>query len=479
MRNFIFFIIILYNVSNFAQETTSTRKDSGIPSPTGISVTIGGSFVVTGSFLAGPLERIDHFITRIFNQGKAQILGNNFDEKLNLKLENFALRNIKLKRNSGQEMTIDLLKFRQTADFSYNPYLKNDDVLIFPKLDLEREFIAIDGAVNNPVKFQYVKGDCLADAILFAQGISGVYENVKTAEITRLNYAGDKEEIININIDSNFLLNVGDRIRILADESNRKDYRVLVLGEVLKPGYISIAKDNVFINDVIKKAGGFKSEADLSNAELIRGTDSYTYYKKEMLTKSFELNKFSNDRIENPLYDYMTLDELEMMRMSYLKDEDSVYFKIDDQLRMLRGNAIIDFSQINSDTSIVAKFKVKDGDVILIPSKKDLVYVFGQVVNAGYIKYEEGKDVNYYINASGGLGELAKDIEEISIIKSKARTWTVLGEKNIKIEPGDFIWVPKKTPHDFSYYFDFYGRRIGEVASIIGTIVTIILLTKK
>jgi protein involved in polysaccharide export with SLBB domain len=466
----------------WGQESGSSKRDYSSSAPmTGISVTIGGSFIVNGSFSASPLERADQFVTRLFNQAKIQLLGNTFDEKLNLKLDNFARRDIKLRRISGEEINLDLEKFRLTGDFKYNPYLKNDDILIFPPLDMERNFVSVDGAVNRSIKFQFVNGDKLSDALLFAQGVSLAYANVTEAEITRLNYSGSKEELIKVKLDADIILQPGDRIRILADESNRKDYRALVLGEVEKPGYIPIAKDNVTLKEVIAKAGGFKEKADLYNSELIRVTDNYTYFKKDILTKSFEQNKFNNERIEVPLYENSLMEELVMLRTSYLKEEDSVYFGIDNKLRTLRGNALVDFTKLNSENSNDSKFIVRDGDVILIPQKKELVYVFGQVVNAGYVKYVEGKDFYYYIQEAGGFGNLAKDLDEVSVIKAKSRAWVPVGKNNndVVIEPGDYIWVPKKTPHSFNYYFDLYMKRVGEVASIVGTIVTIILLTRK
>ena len=39
------------------------------------------------------------------------------------------------------------------GDFTNNPYLKNDDVIIFPQPDLEHNSFTVSGAVNNPGKF--------------------------------------------------------------------------------------------------------------------------------------------------------------------------------------------------------------------------------------------------------------------------------------------------------------------------------------
>lgn len=470
--------MLLTAIPMFSQEGQKTGAGQAdlLSAAGAISVTIGGYFITNGTFTASQYERADQFITRMFNMSKLQSWGSVTDksmlDEISVKLESYARRNIKLKRISGETVNLDLEKFRLTGDFKYNPYLKNEDVIIFPKYDTEREFVAIDGAVNNSVKFQFVEGDKLSDAILFAQGISRVYENVKTAEISRLSYDGTHEDIIKADIDSDVKLQAGDRIRVLADETNRKDYRVLVLGEVNKPGYISIAKDHTTVREVIAKAGGFKSTASLDNSELIRGVDSYSLYKKNMLTKSYEQNKYTNLKMESSLYDNTKMEQLLMSRMSYLTEEDTLYFKVDNELRLLRGSGLVDFTHLADDTSASSSFIVKDSDVILVPEKNDVVYIFGQVMNPGYVKYKEGMDISYYIKQSGGLGELARDMEEISVIKAKSRSWITLSSNKVQIEPGDYIWVPKKTPRTFSFYL----QRVGSIASVVGTVVTLIIL---
>lgn len=472
---FLFLYLLIISLTSHAQETLKTNQNN-LVSGSGISVTIGGSFIINGTFAASPSERVDQFVSRIFNQAKIQSLMGLNDKRVidfyNIELNNYAKRNITLKRISGQTIYIDLEKFRLTGDFELNPYLKNDDVLIFPKVDLERNFISIDGAINNPTKFQFVEGDKLSDALILAQGINPAYQNVTKAEITRLSYDGTQEEIYSLDLNRDFLLKPGDRIRVVADETFRKDYRVLVLGEINRPGYVSIARDNTSLKDVIAKVGGFKASADLYNAELIRASDSYSIYKKDILTKSFEQNKSINERTEAALYDNKLMEELLMGRMSYLVEEDTMYFKIDNELRMLRGNGLVDFMKLKTDTTYASNFILKDGDVILVPGKKDLVYIFGQVRSAGYVKYKEGADLKYYIQEAGGLGELAKDEDEISIIKAKSRSWFSAGSKDVTIESGDYIWVPKKTPRTFNFYL----QRIGTIAGVVGSVATILLL---
>lgn len=468
-------------VSGQTRTTGSENSTSMMPSAGSYSVTVGGTFIVNGTFAALPFERVDQFVTRLFNQFRAQSLNGLTDtraiEMMNQKIENFSRRNIVLKRNNGEEMALDLERFRLTGDFKNNPYLKNEDVLIFSPLDIERDFISIDGAVNYPVKFPFLEGDRLSDALLFARGISKAYENVTKAEIMRSNYSGTKDETIIVDVNSDVQLKRADRIRILANETNRKDYRVLVLGEVNQPGYIAITKDNTNVRDVINKAGGFKPSASLFNAELVRGTDNYSLFKKDMLTKSFNQNKLTNEKMEETLFDNIEMEKLMMGRMSYLTEEDTASFKIDDQLRLLRGNGLVDFTKLDTDTT-QSHFIVRDGDVIVIPEEKNLVYIYGQISSPGYLTYEPGKDVSYYVRQAGGLGELSRDFDEISVIKAKTRKWVPVTDESLKIEPGDYIWVPKKVPRTFMWYFDRYMTRVAAVASVVSTIVTIILLSR-
>lgn len=425
-----------------------------------INVTIGGSFIVTGSFPAFPNERVDQFVSRTFNEAREnylRILQNKqvegeidiyqlLQEKNNI--DEFALRNISLKKANGSELKLDLAKFRINGDFKNNPYLSNDDVLVFPVLDLQKDFFSIEGAVNQPGKYQYVEGDKLSDAIELAMGINPAYENVRNVSISRLNYDGTKEDILIYNISDNPEINRGDRIRIIADETQKRDFKVFVDGEIMRPGNVPITKNNTTIREVLLKVGGLKPTADLNRAEIIRGTN---VFRSVIFSEQFET--------------------MMMNRMSNITKDDSLTFAIDNQLRFSRGNGIIDFNRVLDSTSRDSKFIVKDGDYIFIPEKLNLVYVFGQVNNPGYVEYVQGKDWNYYIERSGGVGETAKD--EIYLIKGESRSWISLKkDKSQNIEPGDYIWIPKKIPRTFDYYMN----RIMTISSVVGTIATLILI---
>lgn len=465
----ILLVIFAFNIS-YSQTDAKSGLRSLLNNPT-ISVTMGGDFPVTGTFPAFINERVDQFVTRMYINAREKALQNITDpvllKQINEKLNQYTLRDITLKRSSGETIKIDLLKFRIKGDFKNNPYLQNDDVLIFPAADIERNFFNISGAVNSPGKFYYVDGDKLSDAIELAQGINKAYENVTKAEIDRLDYSGEKLTTTVVDIDSDTPLRRGDRIKILADETQKKDFKVRVFGEVSRPGQIPITKSTTTLREVINKAGGFTESASLTRARLFTAKSVMPVLEKE-----FGINFLNDGNLDSKELEkkYIDFENFLMVRMSNITEQDSAYFYLENQLRLTADEGSLDFTKLNEDSSESSKYIVQDGDVIIIPQKEKVVYVFGQVAKPGRINYVKGKDYKYYISASGGLGEYADD--DIMLIKSVSRNWIPAISDNAVIEEGDYIYVPKNPKRSFHYYLSETASYLG----IIGSIATIILL---
>jgi len=473
---FLLFLFVLPIVVSAQDGDQSNNNQKNSLLLQAITVTIGGDFIITGSFSASPFQRLDHFITTIYTQAQLNALSNLTEletiKQVNKEVSRYALRDITLKRINGNIEKIDLLKFRMTGDFKYNPYVQNDDVIIFPAYDNERNIIDITGAVNKPAKFQFVEGDKLSDAIFFAGGLNSAYENVKQAEISRLDKTGEKEELILVNIKDDYTLKSGDRIRILADENQRKNYKVLVLGEVKYPGYIYVTKNGLPLPEVIAKAGGFKPNADLMRAEVVRDYNAIEMLRKYQLTQDYIESPEKLLLPETQITLKQNRDALELMRLSNLVEEDTLYFGIDNQLRVLRSESLVDFTKIGDSTSDESKFLVKEGDVVLVPDKFDYVYVFGQVAKAGYVKYNPDNNYKYYIEKAGGKTEQAREDDEVVVIKGKEKNWVSEQKEKLKLEPGDYVYVPKEIPRTTWFYI----ARAGTVIGIVGSIATVVLL---
>jgi protein involved in polysaccharide export with SLBB domain len=461
MKRYLIVLIVLFYTAVNAQ-FDNNKNESYFTGANLISVTIGGKFIITGTFSASTTERVDLFITRIYNQGKEKLLATVTNAawllpQVEMEIANYSFRNIKLKRMDGKVINLDLEKFRLNGDFINNPYLKNDDILIFPPADLERNFFSVLGAVNAPGRFHFVDGDMLKDAIEFAGGINKAYENVTNADINRLSYDGREQKVERIDINSDYLLKRGDRIVVVADETMKKDFSIRILGEVNSPGKIPITKDRTTLYEVINKAGGLTTSASLKHAKLYTGNSLYS--REYPLKPEYDLNN-----------SFVKIELLMMYRMSNIMIEDTAFFNAENQLRVLMEGSSIDFTKLNDPNSEASKYLVKDNDLIIIPSLDSSVYVFGQVLSPGHILYLPGKDYKYYIEKAKGFGEFAER-NDVMIIKGVNRNW-IEADKNIVIEDGDYIYIPRMTIRSFNSY-------IGQVATylgIVGSAATIILL---
>lgn len=473
MKNLILLWLLIVTV---VHSQSTTKDQQRLLNFSGISVTIGGSFPLTGSFPALMTERVDQFVTRIYNEAVARATTNAQDERMleNLKkdLSQYSLRGIILKRSTGEEINIDLQKFRLYGDFKNNPYLKNDDVIIFPPYDMDRNFFTVNGAVNAPGKFFFVEGDNLNDVILLARGINPAYENVKNAQIKRLSYNGETQETITANIGSNTPIQRGDQIIVLANESQKKDFYVLILGEVNQPGYIPITKDNSKLGEVINLVKGFTPNASLKRSRIFRGNSITPLLERQYGIKIEDdlLNK--NTELVDRIVSY---EQAMMFRMSNLVEEDKYYFEVENQYRVLNEGSAIDFSQVENENSDIYNFILESGDVIVVPPLTKTVYVFGQVSNPGHVKFAENKDYLYYIEQAGGLGEYAED--EIMIIKGDSRNW-VTATPNVNIEDGDYIFIPKERIRSFQSTIAEWGGYFSIVGSIATVLLLIVQLTK-
>ena len=472
-KNYLIVLFILFTVLLNAQVFDNRSNSSNLLSNAAISVTIGGDFPVTGSFPAFISERVDQFVTRLFLESKARSVRTTDNPKIikeiEDKLNDYSLRGIKLIRSSGEELSIDLQRFRITGDFIYNPYLKNDDVLIFPANDITRNFFSVTGGVNNPNIFHYVEGDSLQDALELAMGINPAYENVNKIALNRLSYDGESMLTDTIDIDSNIKLQRGDRIKIIAPETQRKNYYVLVLGEVKNPGKIPITKSSTRLFDVIEAAGGFNEEASLRRSRLYTGKSLAVFLERQYGINLDEQPDLEDVDLRNTI---INLETLQMRRMSNIYPEDLSNFYAENQLRVLMEGSSLDFKKIYDQNSDIGEYIVKNGDVIVVPIKRKSVYVFGQVANPGYVPLIEGnKDYKYYINEAGGMGQLAV-VDEIMVIKGGSRFWISPLEQIVTLEEGDYIYVPKERLRSFRTVVAENAIYVG----IITSIATVVLL---
>ncbi len=359
----------------------------------------------------------------------------------------FSFRNISLKRKNGQIQRIDLFKYFATQDEKYNPFLDEGDVINIPKYDIDGVFLSVDGAVQFPGVYEYVKGDDLETALQLCRGAT-TSANMDSILISRLDPTAKIMTNIYVSYEENkhMPLEINDRVYVMTMTEERRNFQVLILGEVLRPGPYPIAWNTTNLSDIIVQAGGFTPNAYMPTSELFRKVDTLNIQSKV----GDSLESFYTMRLNDVL---SSKDE----RENFSQD-----------LRYKIGRVNVDFEKLaKGDES--QNVILHDKDIIYIGENKKQVYVYGQVTKPGFVPYKEGADCNYYIQEAGGFADRA-DLDEIRVIKFKTREWQEPGEANI--QSNDFVYVPKILKRDFAYDIDL----ISKVASVIVSVVTLTLV---
>jgi len=308
----------------------------------------------------------------------------------------------------------------------------------------------------------------LNDALELAMGVDDAYKNTGKVTISRLNYEGNYLTTDTIDIDSNVKINRGDQIRVIAPDNLRKNYFVTVLGEVNEPGSYPITKNSTNLYDIIKTAGGLSKDASLRRSKIYSRNSLSMFLEQQYGITLKDQPKLEDARIRNII---VNLETALMYRMSNVYPEDSTYFYLENQLRILTEGSSLDFSEINDPNSDISNYILNSGDVIIIPAVQKSVYVFGQVAKPGYVPLETGRDFKYYINEAGGMGQFAED-GDIMVIKGGSRHWISPIDNDIEIEEGDYIYVPKEPLRSFRTY----AREYATYVQILSGIATVILL---
>jgi len=410
-------------------------------SPRRFLVTVAG--VGQGTYPTSAIMRASSIIAFIFSDSLSLMKSGTMPNER----YNFSFRNIKLKRKNGEIQRIDLYEYFATQDERYNPFLREGDVITLQKYDWEGKFVAVQGAVQFPGVFEYIQGDDLETALQLVRGVASV-ANLDSITVSRMDPTATRMEKIYLSFDKdkNFKLEPNDRVYVNAHAEQRRDFRVLVLGEVVRPGNYPITLNTTRLSDIINEAGGLLPNSYLPNSEVYRKLDTFFIQTKNRDTLENVYTRRLNDIVSNK-------EEKESF------DQDLLY-KI--------GRVNVDFEKLekgdNSQDVIL-----KNGDIVYIADNKKEVYVYGQVNRPGFVPYKEGADAQYYIDAAGGYGERA-DEDEIRVIKFKTREW--LEPDEATIQSSDFVYVPRIIKRDFAYDIDL----ISKVAGVIVSVITLTLL---
>ncbi len=410
--------------------------------PRSVVVMVQGRVLKPGSYVLPSYARVDKAIEEANRTSDPLMM----DDLRSVKGD-MSTRRIILRHNDGSQVSVDLKKFLVTKDDRWNPYLREGDIIIVPANDFSRNVFGVYGHVNVPGRYEYVMGDSARGALRIAFGFTPL-ANTDSVEFIRQNLLGDTEsrrfvdgEAILARGEGDFPLQPGDRLVVPGHFDLRGDYTVYVSGQVENPGVYPITRNSTRLADVIRSAGGFREDASLVSAELVR--------------RSVSKGEIETERLQS--------------LRGGVPSEDSSYYYLETSLRMRKEVVQADFAALFLRGDSTQNIFVQDGDGIVVPQISKTIYVFGQVVNPGHITFVPGKDVWYYIQRAGGVTDRART-GDIKIVKARTRQW--ISPDGNDIFEGDYVWVPKDPERPFGYILGI----VAQSAAVLGAAVSIALL---
>ena len=341
-----------------------------------------------------------------------------------------------------------------------NTELQDGDILrMYPVYNFAAT-ATISGQVMREGTFAIIPGQTrISDIISRAGGLSLTASD--KAELTRVTPSldGPVSERFNINVlqalqgdpMNNMLLENGDQITVLIIPDWKKQMRVTIAGEVLRPGVYSML-DGERLSDLIERAGGFTRRAFLRGAIFTRESVAEEQRKS--------LNQMA-DRMEREL-----LQSMQNTASGGVNTANSVYTQEYqrrlDLIENLRALDIMGRVITKVDTPANIKgtpydYELQDGDVLTIPETPLVVHVLGAVYTSSSQIYRPDMGINGYISAAGGAIKsahkrmvylLKSDGSTVRLTRSTAmlssKQWTAPRGFSAKVEPGDTIVVPVK-----------------------------------
>jgi protein involved in polysaccharide export with SLBB domain len=289
--------------------------------------------------------------------------------------------------------------------------------------------------------------------------------NFENAMIERIEAGTLKSQVINFNLEraianplssDNLQLFPGDTITI----SNQKDVLVpverqmrvvRVQGEVNAPGIYQTSGSET-LRDVIKKAGGFTSNAYLFGTVFIRQSIKEMQMKNlEIVIKrledqaSYELRQSSSNLIS----DQASLQALRTQNQIRLKERITLLRNATPTGRLALG--------LDSKRLLLPDMALENGDEVLIPSTPSSVAVLGAVYNESTLLFRPGRSVTEYLK-SVGVNKTA-DRDAVFLVRADGTMQSLDEDKGffkikldkVELNPGDTIVVPEKIISESGY----------------------------
>ena len=350
--------------------------------------------------------------------------------------KNGSFRNVALKRNGFEDKLIDLYEIMIYADTSSNFSLRSGDSIF---INSTSNLVPVIGGVAREAIYEFREDETTEDLINFAGGRTLRSNNEKIV-LSRL----QNGKLSSFNLNGSTKLIKNDRIFVPFDQFDPDSQSidsgesfiskpVVVSGAVKNPGKYFIKEGDSLLS-LLSIAGGYLSNAYPYGGRLINE-------QAALLEASYNA-KLYNEAIKSLASINTVANNIDITALTSILSE---FKEVKTSGRVI---AEFDISKLEKDISLDTV--LSPGDSIFIPFKSERIYVFGEVLNSGTLKYDESYSLNDYINNAGGLNKYS-DKSAIIIVSANGLVQRAMvrnfGSSRVKIKPGTVIYVPR----DLSY----------------------------
>jgi polysaccharide export outer membrane protein len=203
---------------------------------------------------------------------------------------------------------------------------------------------------------------------------------------------------------------------------------VTILGAIDYPGSYSLMPGSN-LGDLYKLVGNFKQEAF---------TDAIIFKRASIKERQLESIEKNRELLRNRIAEMENISAEKSQVLTTLSSEID-----EDNLGRIAGN----FNPNSKDTS---KMVLVNNDEIIIPYKSNTISVFGEVLNPISFEYNDKLNIRGAIENAGGTSQFS-DMSRLYVIKANGlieKPSRNLFTRNISLNPGDTIVVPKKLPQE-------------------------------
>jgi protein involved in polysaccharide export with SLBB domain len=160
-----------------------------------------------------------------------------------------SVRNIQLKRATGETKKLDVYEFLNNPTVEQNFYLLENDYVFVP---LVGRLVNVKGGIKRPFKYELIPGENLAKTLEYAGGFT---ENAIQASLQVKRFKDDKEVLIDVDVKNlksrDFELLNGDEIIVKTIPRPYENFAEII-GEVENVGKYQITQ-NMKLTDLVKE----------------------------------------------------------------------------------------------------------------------------------------------------------------------------------------------------------------------------------